>query len=163
MTKATRKLFLELGEVKIFYPVLTVDCLLFSFWSPADISRTLSLSLSVCVCPLLSCCLYCNFHLLLIPPLSTSHHQQFLFISPLHPFLSLRLSAPRSPCLTAPTRLHSSLFPQHHHVFIITPQPSLGSLHSPLIFLIHPQISVSLPPLFTHFHPLITPQPSCAS
>lgn len=129
-----------------FLPGADCELSVILLWSPADISRTLSL------CPPLSCCLYCNFHLLLIPPISTSHHQQFLFISPLR-----SLSPPHSPCLTAAAPHQSSRFPWHHRVFIITPQPSLGSLRSPLIFLVDPQISVSFPPPFTHFHPLITP------
>lgn len=135
--------------------VLTVRGLyspLISCWYFQDI-----LSLFVWVL-LLSCCLSCNFPLLLIPPLSTDHHRQFVFI-PL-PLTFLSVSAPRSPCLTASTCHH--LFPRHHHVFIITPQPSLCRLHSPLILVIHLRISVTVPPLFTHLHPLIPPQPSWA-
>lgn len=93
-------------------------------WSPADISRTLSL---------LSCCLHCNFPLLLIPPLSASHHQQFLFISPLNTFLSL--SAPRSPCLTASTRHHqlslSSKSSCFHHRSPALPRQSSFSINLP--------------------------------
>jgi len=102
------------------------------------------------VCPLLSCCLHCNFRLLLIPPLSPSHRERFLFISPLYNF-SPRGFDPPSP---------APLFPQQHHLFITTPQPSLGSLHSPLF---SPHVSVSFPPLFTHFLPLVAPQPASAS
>lgn len=42
----------------------------------------------------------------------------------------------------APACRRSSFLPGDHHVFIITPPPTLSSLHSPLIFLCYPQFSL---------------------
>lgn len=145
MTKAMRSLaglFLELGEVKILNPALTVSCFFFILlWSPTDISRTLSLSVSWAA---VSTVIFT----------STWFHRS----QPLNNFFSfhrstLSLSAPFSPCLMASARHHSSLFPWHHLVFIITPQPTLGSLHSPLIFLYYPQCSNFIYSFPRTYHP----------
>lgn len=62
----------------------------------------------------------------------------------------------------------SALFPRHHRVFIITSQPSLCSLHSPLIFLVYTlRFTLRKPSLF-HLFSLISTHlsalgPFCAS
>lgn len=73
------------------------------------------------LCPLLSCCLCCNFLPLLIL-LSASHHEQFSLIS--------LLTTTFSPCFAS--ALHYLTLSTHftfHHALIITPQQSSVSIN----------------------------------
>lgn len=67
-------------------------------------------TLSLYLCALLSCCLYCNFLPLLIL-LSASHREQFSLIS----LLSTTFSSPFCICLALPYAFNSLYFSSHSH------------------------------------------------
>lgn len=110
--------------------------------------------------PLPSSCLYSNFP---IPPNSSTFNLSsspiFVFSTTLHFFSISLLLAHFALKLSSPLLLFPTLTScYHHHFSALTKQPSF-SINLPCLL----QISVSLPPLLTYFHPLIAPQHSCAS